>query len=272
MTLHLIHIGKTGGSSIKRALRKHHLADWDGKFEPLAPETPYGRILLHGHWFKFAAAEPEDHVFFSLRDPVQRFVSAYFSRRSEGRPRYYFPWSDHERRVFETFPTPERLARALSARGEERELAEWAMRHTLHMNFQTKFVGRAYQVRNRLDQIVYIARQETLAQDWENLKALLELPPEAMLPKSPKYSHKRDPSLTADFSKREIHTLQEWYERDYTLLDVCEEIREDRGWTTPSSANARHLRRLRRLQRRVRRKVRRLPEQVPMRSRATASS
>jgi sulfotransferase famil protein len=265
MTVHLIHIGKTGGTAIKRSCRKFKLADWDGRKEPLAPETPYGKIRLHGHWFKFRDLEPEDHAFFSLRDPVDRFVSAYFSRRNEGRPRYYFPWTENERRVFEAFPTPESLAGALAGRGERRELAEWAMRHTRHMGFQTHFVGRSYHVRHRLDRVLYIARQETLAQDWENLKAILQLPPEAHLPKSPKYGHRRKPELTAEFSRRELHALYDWYDRDYVLVDYCEQIRVDRGWATPSKD-------LGRLRRQVRRRVRSLPRQLAAPIRATADS
>jgi len=170
VTLHLIHIGKTGGTAIKRALRDSGSAYWKEEDAHTVPETPYGRIQLHNHTYLMRHVPPEDYVFFCLRDPVDRFVSAFWSRYNKGQPRYYFEWSDAERRAFEMFPTPQRLAGALASDDpEERSVAEWALGNIKHMKPAQRFVGNPAQLRARLKQVVYIARQETLTADWAQL-------------------------------------------------------------------------------------------------------
>lgn len=241
MTLHFIHIGKTGGTAIKRALRDAGAAYWKEEDAPTVPETPYGRIQLHRHSFRMHHVPPEDHVFFCLRDPVDRFVSAFYSRLNKGQPRYYFEWSEEERRAFETFPTPERLAGALASPDpEERALAEWALRNIRHMGSMQRFVGTPPQLRARLGQVVYIARQETLSTDWEQMKALLHLPPDAELPTARVGAHRRDPSLNAELDEASTAALREWYRQDYALLKYCDEVRASNGWGAgPAAPRAR---------------------------------
>src|SRR4051812_28297644 len=102
--LHFLHVGKTGGTAIKRALRSGQVR-----------ATPYGRLLLHRHRFTLRDVPEDDFVFFCVRDPIARFVSGFYSRRDQGRPRYHFEWSPAEATAFATFATPEQLAGALAA-------------------------------------------------------------------------------------------------------------------------------------------------------------
>lgn len=234
MTLHFVHVGKTGGTAIKRALRSKGLAYWDGDTEEFVagvPETPYGRIQLHRHSFRITHVPEGDHVFFCLRDPVSRFLSAFYSRANKGQPRFYFEWTPEERRAFEAFPTPQRLAAGLaSSDGEERGLARWAMRHIRHMRPMHRVVGTPRQIRARGRQIVYIAMQETLADDWRQLRALLDLPQRARLPSGPVRSHRGDASLDSHLDPASVAALRDWYRSDYELLSYCHALRKRRGW------------------------------------------
>ena len=231
MTLHFIHIGKTGGTAIKRGLRKDKLAYWAADDPEKAFETPYGRIQLHHHRFGLRDVPPEDHMFFCLRDPIDRFVSAFYSRMNKGQPRYYFEWTPAERLAFEAFPTPQRLAGALASDDvNDRAEAERAMRNIRHMRPMVRCVGTPTQLRSHLSQVVYVARQETLTTDWEQLKLLLRLPPDATLPSANVRAHRRDPSLDTDLDAVATAALRRWYRRDYMLLRYCDALRTWNGW------------------------------------------
>jgi Sulfotransferase family len=220
MTLHFLHVGKTGGTAIKRALRKSGL-----------PETSYGPIELHRHRFRMPEVPPDDFFFFCIRDPVARFLSGYYSRQNKGQPRYYSEWTDGERAAFEAFPTPQRLADALAGDDEgERRLAESAMRSIRHLRFMHRYVGTPKQLEARRDHIVYIGRQETLATDWHRLKAVLGLPDNANLPSNPVRAHRLDPSRDKALDDSAVRALQEWYAGDYDLVRYCDRVRAEQGW------------------------------------------
>jgi len=231
MTLHFIHIGKTGGTAVKRGLRQRKLAYWASDDPQKAFETPYGRIELHHHRFRLCDVPRGDHAFFCLRDPIDRFLSAFYSRLNKGQPRYYFEWTPAERRAFEAFPTPQRLAGALAGDDvTERTVAEQAMRDIRHMRPMVRSVGTPTQLRSRSSQLVYVARQETLATDWEHLKVLLRLPPDATLPSANVRAHRRGPSLDAELDAAATAAVRKWYRRDYLLLRYCDALRTWNGW------------------------------------------
>ena len=230
MTLHFIHIGKTGGTAVKRGLRRAKVAYWNDEDAHQAHKTPYGPVQLHHHRFRMIDVPPEDFVFFTLRDPVDRFISAFYSRLNKGQPRYYYEWTNAERQAFEAFPTPQRLAGALaSSDAQERSVAQSALRHIRHTRPMVRYVTPR-QIRSRLGHVVYVATQETLATDWEQLKSLLELPPGVELPTSKRGSHRRDPSLDTRLDPEALAALREWYRRDYDLLSYCDALRAWKGW------------------------------------------
>lgn len=234
MNLHYIHIGKTGGTALKRALLDNGLAaraDWEEERIAKVPTTPYGRIILHTHTFNLRKLPEGEHVFFTLRDPISRFVSGFQSRYRKGLPRYFVEWTDKERAAFESFPTPEALAHGLSSGDRaERELAEWAMNNVQHLESIHQFLGKRALLRSKLQHVVYIARQETLATDWEQLKILLELPRDIELPSDPLVAHRRDASQDVPLDEQAVENLREWYARDYKLIALCERLRRANDW------------------------------------------
>ena len=97
---HFLHIGKTGGAAVKHALK---------------PVAAAGHLMLHGHDVRLHDVAPGEQVFFFLRDPLSRFVSAFYSRQREGRPRYVVPWTPDEEAAFGRFRTANELADGLSS-------------------------------------------------------------------------------------------------------------------------------------------------------------
>jgi hypothetical protein len=231
LTLHFIHIPKTGGTAIKDALTSAGLA-YSADEDPFAvPETPYGRIALHVHDFRLQHVPPTDYVFFCIRDPISRFLSGFHSRLRKGSPRFDIEWTKEERKVFDAFPTPQRLVAALAGDdAEERLLGEWAMRQVVHFSPMEEFVGEPRHLSARLDQVVYIARQETLGADWKQLRALLGLPHDLRLPLDPVRSHRAPSGFDSTLDDLAVRTLRDRYRRDYRLVLYCDRLRASRGW------------------------------------------
>ncbi|HEX9774429.1 MAG TPA: sulfotransferase family 2 domain-containing protein [Actinomycetota bacterium] len=221
MPVHVIHIGKTGGTALKTAL-----------VQAKGIKTPYGPIWRHKHWYTLDEV-PEGHfAIVSVRDPIARFTSSFYSRLRKGLPRYEFEWTPPEKKAFETFPTPQELAEALGSWSRKRRAAaEKAMRGIRHVKSHYDYwLGSAAEFQKRLPSIAYIARQETLAQDWENIKGIFELPGEIELPSDPERAHRGDPTEDRTLDRKAVRTLKRWYRVDYELLDICEAERKRKGW------------------------------------------
>jgi hypothetical protein len=251
VNVHFIHVGKTGGTAIKEALRAAGLAveGPESRYVQRATEvplTPYGQIVLHNHPYRLRDVPPDDFAFFYLRDPISRFVSGFSSRLRKGQPRYFIEWTEEERVVFERFPTPRSLAHGImSENDEDRRLARWAMRHVQHLTRYKRPLGRPGQLRVSLPRVVYIGRQETLERDWRQLKSILTLPGDLELPADPVAAHRGDyDSVDTVLDDAAVEILREWYALDYKLLNICERARSRHGWGAPS--RARLVRRLRR--------------------------
>jgi hypothetical protein len=82
----------------------------------------------------------------------------------------------------------------------------------------------------RRQQIVYIARQETLDDDWEHLKRLLRLPADAKLPSATKFANRRDAPKGDALDATAVEALRRWYREEYRLVGYCDAIRAWHGW------------------------------------------
>ena len=100
--LHVFHIGKTGGTALNQTLLAH------------GDESRY-RLVFGGHTLTLGDVPAGEKFMFVIRDPLERFVSAFNGRLREDRPRYHYPWRDEEKVAFAIFKTPDELATALSS-------------------------------------------------------------------------------------------------------------------------------------------------------------
>jgi hypothetical protein len=213
--VHLIHIGKTGGTALKHVLKTHSL-------------TPRYRIVLHNHACTLRDVPAGDGVIFFLRDPISRFVSGFYSRMRQGRPRYFYPWSDAEAAAFARFQTPNQLALALgSADAALKEAAVAAMGAIQHVrsSYWDWFENESY-FWSRRDDILFVGFQESLAADFENLKDLLGLPDSAALPGEEAAMHRNPAELDRRLDPQALANLSQWYRLDYAFIDLCRSLGE----------------------------------------------
>jgi sulfotransferase famil protein len=211
--LHFLHLGKTGGTAFKHALLDNR-------------EVSGYRLLLHGHDVKLADVPAGERFMFVVRDPFTRFVSGFNGRLRADRPRYHYPWREEERVAFAIFKTPDQLATALSSADDaERKQAEEAMRGIGHINTSYWFwFGDEQAFRDRASDLFFIAFQEQLEDDFELLKRMLGLPPEAHLPTDATTAHRSPAGFDAHLSDVALTNLERWYERDFAFVRLCREL------------------------------------------------
>jgi hypothetical protein len=226
MAVHFIHVSKAGGTALRYAIRSARVQA-GGKLV-----SPWGEVWGHDHRFRFADLRSGHKAIFPLRDPASRFLSGYYSRLREGAPRYFIEWSAKEAQAFEWFPTPQALAEALAEpSGEARRRAEFAMGAIAHVRQpMTHWTGKPSYLRRRLDNVLYVAMQETLAEDWEKLKDLLDIPRDQMLPTDDVRAHRTAYAADDDrtLSDKALQALREWYADDYELIEIAADVRAGR--------------------------------------------
>ena len=212
-TLHFIHIGKTGGSAIKYALQS---ADVAGSY----------KLRFHSHNVTLFDIPEGDAVFFVIRDPVSRFVSAFYSRKRQGRPKYDRPWSEGEKKAFRHFSTANQLALALSANTEEeRSAAEQAMVNIEHVeDFYWDWFGDEDYLLARKQDILFVGRQEFLAEDFERLKHRLALPESLHLPVGKVEAHRSESGEDTSLDLLGVENLKRWYAADYKFVEVLRDF------------------------------------------------
>ncbi len=216
--VHMLHIGKTGGTAIKAAIRQ-------------VPARLDVRLRLHRHKGKLVDVPRGDKVFFFVRDPLTRFISGFYSRHRQGRPHYLSPWSPAEATAFARFETPNALGNALAlADPSNRAAAVAAMRGIRHVksSYWEWFHDAAY-FESRWSDVMFIGFQETLDSDFEHLKVLLNLPAHVQLPKDEATSHRSPAGLDRTLDDTSQAALREWYARDYEFVELCRSLRS--RWT-----------------------------------------
>jgi hypothetical protein len=210
----MLHVRKTGGTAVKAALAQ---AACPGNLQ----------LMLHPHRVSLRDIPAGDDVFFFLRDPVARYVSGFESRRREGRPAHYHPWTAAERRAYERFPSAEELALGLASTDpQERTAAEQAMAALPHIRTHlSDWLGDERLVRERSDRIILIGWQETLETDFNRLAGLLGLAPETSLPTDEGSAHRSSVGDTRpQMSDAAAAIVRDWYASDYALIDVLVEL------------------------------------------------
>jgi hypothetical protein len=222
---HFLHVGKTGGTAIKVALRG------------VADRTRFA-VNLHRHAARMSDLPHDEPFFFGVRDPVARFVSGFSSRQRQGRPAHNSPWRPEEAVAFGRFASPEELALAISGgpagttrKTDRYDEAVHAMNAIEHVNqsFWYWFEDDDH-LRAATDRVLWIGRQEHLETDLLLLAEVLGLP-ELVLPDTPELAHRAPPGATTALSEEAEANIRLWYRRDYDFLELCDELRaalEDR--------------------------------------------
>ena len=218
--LHFLHIGKTGGTAFKFAVERAR---------ERAGELAC-TIHLHPHTVRLRDIPEGDRFLFFLRDPIGRFVSGFYSRQREGRPRYVVPWRPDEADAFRRFDTPNALALALCAPDAAlRGHAKAAMRSIRHVrdSYWNWFEDEAYFLSRRRD-LFFIGRQERLAEDFAALRARLRLPDSAVLPAGDVDAHVAPRGLDRRIEEDAARNLRRWYAADFRFVALCRRLVQER--------------------------------------------
>ena len=207
--VHILHIYKTGGTALKHAL------------EDVSRTTSHA-IFSQKHSIGLDCIPRGHKVVFVVRDPVTRFVSGFYDRKREGRPRYHTPWSKAERATFERFETPGAIGEALATGGEPSEAARAALASLDRMTVPwSAWLGSTDDFLIRRPDILLVGRQETLAADFDKLRQLLGLPDDARLPLNDVDAH-RARNVDRGMSETARAALTSAFSEDYAWLALLE--------------------------------------------------
>jgi len=214
--IHFIHIGKTGGTAIKHAMginRKSY-------------ENEQHIIIGHRHAITLKDVNIGEKFFFIVRDPIDRFISAFYSRKRKGMPRIYNEWSKKEKKAFTNFSTPNELAKAIYSENTlEKDNALDAMNSIDHIktSYWDWFYDKNYFL-SRKDDVMFIGNQKNLNEDFIKLKNILELPSSIHLPNDPIKMHKNPDDVDKNLDGIATDNLKEWYKKDYDFLKLVSSL------------------------------------------------
>lgn len=141
----LLHIGKTGGSYLRGVLKE-------------APNLPPNlKVLKHSDTLETTKRKfgEDRRLAFVIREPAERFVSAFNSRLRQGRPRYNSLWSAAEASAFQWFESANSLAEALGSPDERtRSAAYFAMEHIQHLKLNYRhYLSSIEALQSSVDQV-----------------------------------------------------------------------------------------------------------------------
>lgn len=208
-----IHIGKTGGTLIREVLSS-------------LPDEHRRKFRLLGHDVSLPQAieaRPDMPVFFSVRRPETLFVSAFNSRRRQGRPTYDRPWNRRERIAFSVFETPNDLAEALDANDPHvKGSAELSMLAINHVSKGLRWhLGSPEALGEHREQIEFILLQEQLEQDLRAFAARVGVPlDESRVSPAERFHTSVDEDETG-LSEQGLANIRHWYRADQEIYDWC---------------------------------------------------
>jgi len=231
--VHLLHIGKTGGSAVKYAIRGQYSVPSNSDRYVINRSVTNQRyvVCLRRHNVTFRDIPRGERVAFFVRDPIDRFVSGFYGRQRQDQPKYFVPWTPDEKIAFEIFATPNALASALSSPDvDEKASAERAMRSIEHVrsSYWEWFESEEY-VRSRSSDVFFIGFQERLREDFAILKTKLGLPERIELPADEVQAHVSPKDVDRTLDDDAVRNLRRWYERDFEFISLCRSLVEERA-------------------------------------------
>ena len=179
-------------------------------------------IILHGHDFTLEDVPTGEKVIFIVRDPLDRFVSGFYTRIREGLPSHYNPMRACEKRAFSFFSTPNELGTALSSVDEKlRKEAIYAMNNVNHIktSYWDWFKNEDYFL-SRIDDILFVGELEKLDSDFEELKDILGFPKSVELPRGKVATNKAPENTDRTLSSLAAENLRCWFSEDYKFMKV----------------------------------------------------
>ena len=207
--IHFLHIGKNAGTQIKLFAHKVNNSNEDFK------------IKTYSHGVTLRNLPIGSEYFFSIRSPLTRFKSGFYSRKRKGRPRHNREWSIHEFEAFSAFEHANDLAEALFDESDRGFLAFSAMKSIMHCASGQAdwFVEQGFFLKTRMP--IAILRQEHLNVDLINLSLKLNLKAKIEPDPDPVLSHQNSYEGAPSLSEKANANLRRWYAQDCEFYRQC---------------------------------------------------
>ncbi|MHB1947420.1 MAG: sulfotransferase family 2 domain-containing protein [Gammaproteobacteria bacterium] len=215
----ILHLRKTAGTALKTVIERQM------EVEPLPNVQCFEHVMTLP---KFIKEYPTAQAIFFVRDPISRFVSGFYSRLRQGRPRYYYPWRPSEAKAFSRFQTPNQLAEALSGfRFGVRRHAIAAMKSIGHVRHTyLDCLGSPAFLERVAHRIAFIGHQQDFDADLERLRSLLKIRADILAPNDDVGAHRNPQNLDKYLSGTALANLEEWYAPDFAIYQWCLAKRE----------------------------------------------
>ena len=208
--VHFLHIGKTAGTQIGNVAAQ------------INKQSEKIRIIAHHHGTKLRDIPSGEDYFFSIRHPVSRFKSGFYSRKRKGLPRYHSEWSKSETKAFKIFEHANDLAESLFEPDEQGVQAAAAMQSISHVNEMQAswFVRQGFFL--ELCPPLAIIRQEEFGKDLDTLITKLNPKLEYTLEPDATIAHKNNYNGVPPLSEKAKKNLSRWYASDIAFYEMCE--------------------------------------------------
>ncbi|MGG7567236.1 hypothetical protein ACQ5SO_13880 [Rhodovulum sp. DZ06] len=211
-TIHFLHIGKAAGSQVKGLAAQLNGRDGDVK------------ILKHHHDVYLRELPKDCEYFFSIRNPITRFKSGFYSRKRKGQPKLYIDWTAHEAQAFADFEHANDLAEALfrdDATGDRAWMAMKAIQHTAQNQSDWFYLrGALFEVQPP----IWIIRQEHFEDDLKEFMARADLgvdPSTLQIARDKVGAHANDYTDIPELSELAQENLRRWYAQDVAFYAAC---------------------------------------------------
>lgn len=210
----ILHLRKTAGTALKAVIERQM------EVEPLRNVICFEHAMTLP---KFINEYPHAQAIFFVREPISRFVSGFYSRLRQGRPRYDYPWRPSEAKAFSRFQTPNQLAEALSGSifGARRHAiaAMKSIGHVRHTYLDC--LGSAGFLARIAQRIAFIGHQKDFDADLERLRKLLNIRADISAPSDDVGAHRNPQNVDKYLSGTALANLEEWYAPDFEIYQWC---------------------------------------------------
>ncbi|CAK0837670.1 unnamed protein product [Prorocentrum cordatum] len=210
----VLHVGKTGGTSVYKSLGPALASDVQLRSHAASREE------LH------TCADHANHGYvYFVRAPIQRYVSGWISRFRMGGRQHFNIWSFGELKAFYRFRSPDELGCALSSSSAQRRAsAREAMNSIQHVMWSlTNYWGGLENFENCVGSNAFVGRFEHMQEDYERLVDMLAS--RNSLAQEPDANISQYHSTPAQYDGfRHLGecaraNLRHWYREDYELFD-----------------------------------------------------
>lgn len=216
LIIHFLHIGKTAGTQIKFICEQINI-------------SKSIKIIKHGHKTNLIDLPKNEDYFFSIRDPISRFKSGFYSRKRKGQPRNYCEWSKNEKIAFTAFEHANDLAERLydlDDRGNQARKAINSISHCAKKQVEW-FAGTNNFLSFRSP--IWIIEQENFLVDVEILLKKVDFQEKIKITTNPLEAHVNDYQNTPNLSEKAKENLRRWYKQDFEFYLKCKKWKIGRG-------------------------------------------